>query len=91
MCDSLQPHERLPGSSSVHGYSPGKNTGVGYHALLQGSSQPKDRTHVSCIAGRFFTVWATREALKDHIFTYIKLANTETLTLLGKEVRNIST
>ena len=25
----------LPGSS-VHGDSPGKNTGVGYHALLQG-------------------------------------------------------
>ena len=28
----------LPGSS-VHGDSPGKNTGVGCHALLQGSSQ----------------------------------------------------
>ena len=26
------------------------------------SSQPKDQTWVSCIAGRFFTVWATREA-----------------------------
>ena len=26
------------------------------------SSQPRDRTQVSCIAGRFFTVWATREA-----------------------------
>ena len=28
----------------------------------KGSSQPRDRTWVSCIAGRFFTVWATREA-----------------------------
>ena len=27
----------------------------------RGSSQPRDRTQVSCIAGRFFT-WATREA-----------------------------
>ena len=27
----------------------------------RGSSQPKDRTQVSLIAGRFFTVWATRE------------------------------
>ena len=27
----------------------------------RGSSQPKDRTQVSCIAGRFFTVWATRK------------------------------
>ena len=25
----------------------------------RGSSQPKDQTHVSCIAGGFFTVWAT--------------------------------
>ena len=27
----------------------------------RGSSQPRDRTQVSCIAGRFFTSWATRE------------------------------
>ena len=27
----------------------------------RGSSQPRDRTQVSLIAGRFFTVWATRE------------------------------
>ena len=27
-----------------------------------GSSQPRDWTWVSCIAGRFFTVWATRKA-----------------------------
>ena len=28
----------------------------------RGSSRPKDRTQVSCIAGRFFTSWATRKA-----------------------------
>ena len=28
----------------------------------RGSSQPKDRTQASCIAGGFFTIWATREA-----------------------------
>ena len=27
----------------------------------KGSSQPRDQTQVSCIAGRFFTVWVTRE------------------------------
>ena len=27
----------------------------------RGSSWPKGRTQVSCIAGRFFTIWATRE------------------------------
>ena len=26
------------------------------------SSQPRDWTQVSCIAGRFITIWATREA-----------------------------
>ena len=30
--------------------SPGKNTGVGSHFLLQGSSQPRDQTWVSCIS-----------------------------------------
>ena len=39
-------------------YSPGKNIGVGCHFLLQG-----DQTQVSSIAGRFFSIWATREAL----------------------------
>ena len=27
----------------------------------RGSSQPRDRTQVSCIAGGFFTSWATME------------------------------
>ena len=50
----------IPGSS-VHGDSPGKNTGGGCHSLPQGSSQSRDQTQASCIAGRFFTIWATRE------------------------------
>ena len=29
---------------------PGKNTGVGCHFLLQGSSWPRDWTHISCIS-----------------------------------------
>ena len=35
-CVSLRPHGLSPPGSSVHGDSPGKNTGVGCHALLQG-------------------------------------------------------
>ena len=31
-------------------------------SFSRGSSQPSDRTRVSCSAGRFFTDWATREA-----------------------------
>ena len=34
---------------------PGKNTGVGCHFLFWGSSWPRGRTCISCIAGRFFT------------------------------------
>ena len=51
-----------PPGSPVHGDSPDKNTGVGCHAILQESSQPRGRTQVSGIAGQFFTIWATREA-----------------------------
>ena len=46
---------------------PGKNTGVGCHFLFRGSSQPRDQTWVSCIAGRFLSDCATREAS----FTYV--------------------
>ena len=28
-------------------------------------TDPRDRTQVFCIAGRFFTIWTTREALKE--------------------------
>ena len=38
--------------------SPGKSTRVGIHSLLQGIFLTRDQTQVSCIAGRFFTVWA---------------------------------
>ena len=54
-----------PSGSSVHGDSLGKNTGVGRHALLQGIFPTRDQTQVSCTAGRFFTVWVTREAQEN--------------------------
>ena len=44
--------------------SPEKNTGVDCHSFSGASSWPRDRTWVSCIAGGFFTIWATREALE---------------------------
>ena len=37
--------------------------------FTRGSSQPRDQTQVSCVAGGFFTVWTTSEvpsALKDN-------------------------
>ena len=60
LCD---PMDFSPPDSTGHGDSPGKNTGMGCHALPQEeSSQPRDQTQVTCIVGRFFTVCATREA-----------------------------
>ena len=57
----------LPGSS-VHGISPGKNTGVASHSLLQGILPTQDQTQVSCIAGWFFTIWAIWETPIGSIF-----------------------
>ena len=45
---------------------PGKNTGMVASPFSKGSSQPRNRTWVSLTAGRFFTDWATREALECH-------------------------
>ena len=41
--------------------SPGKNTGVVTVSSSRGSSQPRDQTQVSRIAGGFFTSWATED------------------------------
>ena len=106
LCPTLSdPIDCSPLSSSVHGNTPGKNTRVGYHALLQGifptqglspgllhsrqipyvlshprsprilewaaypfsrwSSQPRNRTRVSCVADGFFTSWATGKPLLE--------------------------
>ena len=40
-----------------------KNTRVVAYPFFRGASRPRNRTGVSCIAGRFFTSWATQEAL----------------------------
>ena len=40
-----------------------------------GSSWPRDWTWVSCIAGRFFTIWATREAQENKVkWSEVKVA-----------------
>ena len=53
LCPALcTPMDCTPPGSSVHGDSLGKNTGVGCHALLQGTFSTQDGacvSHVSCI------------------------------------------
>ena len=102
------PLDHSPPGASAHGDSPGKNTGVSGHALLQGilltqgsnpgcphcgqmlyclshqgtprtlewaacpfsrgSPRSRNQTWVSCLAGGFFTGWATREAQQEGSF-----------------------
>ena len=56
-------------------------------SFSRGSSRPRDRTQVSCIAGRRFTVWATREApysvLITHINNYGVIVSKASQTLEG--------
>ena len=66
------PMDCISPGSSVHGISPGKNTGVGCHSFLWGSSPPRDWTQVCHMAGGFFIIWATREIHGHSIVLFIK-------------------
>ena len=59
----LLSHVRLFTTPLVHGILQTRILEWVALPFSRGSSQPRDRIQVSCIAGRFFTSWATREAL----------------------------
>ena len=65
------PMDSSVSGSSVHGILQARILEWVIHSLLPGSSPPMDQTQVSCIAGRFFTIWAAREA---HMFSYCMLS-----------------
>ena len=56
-----------PPSSSVHRISQARILECAAIPFSRGSFQTRDWTQVSCIAGRFFTIWATREATHTFI------------------------
>ena len=60
LCD---PTDCSPLGSSVHRISQARILQWVAFPVSRGSSPPRDRTQVSCLADRSFTVWATREAL----------------------------
>ena len=63
MSDSCDPMDcSLPGSS-VHGILQSKMLEWVAISFSRGSSWPRNWTQVFCNAGRFFTNWATKEAL----------------------------
>ena len=59
LCD---PMDCSPPGSSVHGISQSWILEWVAISSSRGSSRPRNQTRVPCPAGRFFTVWATREA-----------------------------
>ena len=59
LCD---PMDCSPPGSSVHGIFQARILEWVAISFSRGSSQPRDRTQVSCITDRRFSIWATREA-----------------------------
>ena len=59
LCD---PMDYSPPGSSVHGILQARMLEWVAISFSRACSRPKDQTWVSYIAGRFFTIWATREA-----------------------------
>ena len=59
---TLWPLDHSPPGSSVHGILQARVLEWVAIPFSRGSSRPRDQTHVSCSAGWFFTIWATREA-----------------------------
>ena len=56
------PMDYSPPSSSVHEILQTKILEWVSIPFPRGSSPPRDQTWVSCTAGRFFTIWASKEA-----------------------------
>ena len=54
-----------PPDPSVHGILQARILEYIAIPFSRGSSQPRDWTQVSPIAGRFFTIWATRKAFPE--------------------------
>ena len=60
LCPTLcNPLDCSPPGPSVHGILQARMLEWVAMPFSRGSSRPRDQTPVSCIAGRFFTIWAT--------------------------------
>ena len=73
-CD---PMDCSPPGSSVHGIFQARILEWAAIPYFRGSSQPRDQTRISCIAGEFFTSWTTRES--NSYQTYIFQLNVSNL------------
>ena len=86
--DSLQPHGLWPASLLCPWNSPGKNTGVGCHSLLQTIFPAQGLNPVFCIAGRFFL--SSKPLGKARLISTCKIPDTliEGMREILKNLRN---
>ena len=68
LCD---PMDCSPPGASIHGIFQARVLEWVAISFSRGSSPPRNRTQVSCIIGRRFTVWATREVYTHYLYIYI--------------------
>ena len=75
-CPTLwDPMDCSPPGSSIHGIFQARVLEWVAISFFRESYWPRDQTQVSCIAGRFFTSWATREALFwNSVFNWMYLS-----------------
>ena len=84
LCDPMD--GSLPGSS-VRGIFQARVLEWVAVSFSRGSSQPRDQTRVSCIPGRHFNLWATKEALIKHtIHKNIKVFSILCIVFLIKHI-----
>ena len=70
LCDHL---DCSPPGFSIHGIFQARILGWVSIFFSRGSSQPRDWTQVSHIAGRCFTLWDTREPVHNMVYEYFRL------------------
>ena len=70
LCNSMDCN---PPGSSVHGILQATVLEWVAISFSRGSSQPRGRTPIPCIADRFFTIWATGEALRPGAWSQLRL------------------
>ena len=71
------PMDGSPPGSSVHRILQARILNWVVIPFSRGSSQPRDWTWISCTAGRFFTIWATRKAqIGSKLFHILKFKQT---------------
>ena len=73
-----------PPGSSVHGLVQAKTLDWVAIPFSRGSSQPRDRTKVSCTAGRFLTIGATKMHSKSNV--KIDINSKSSLSLISMHV-----